>query len=82
MTLPSRKESGELQDSESSEDLQIDADSEVELGELQDELAKLQPLIELAGSESAQEMQKSKCEWQKKREGAQTVSEAAARIQA
>ena len=65
LTLPSRKESGELQDSESSEDLQIDADSEVELGELQDELAKLQPLIELAGSESAQEMQKSKCEWQK-----------------
>ena len=65
LTLPSRKESGELQDNESSEDLQIDADSEVELGELQDELAKLQPLIELAGSESAQEMQKSKCEWQK-----------------
>ena len=51
---------------ESSEDLQIDADSEVELGELQDELAKLQPQIELArSSESAQEMQKSKCEWQK-----------------
>ena len=65
LTLPSRKESGELLDNESSEDLQIDADSEVELGELQDELAKLQPLIELAGSESAQEMQKSKCEWQK-----------------
>jgi serine protease Do len=68
LTLPSRKESGELLDDESSEDLQIDADSEVELGELQDELAKLRPQIELAGEEfrtSVQDLGKSLCDQQK-----------------
>jgi serine protease Do len=68
LTLPSRKESGALLDDESSEDLQIDADSEVELGELQDELAKLRPQAELAGKEvrtSVQDLRKSLCDQQK-----------------
>jgi len=68
LTLPARKESGELLDDESSEDLEIDADSAVELGELQNEIAKLRPEIELVGEEvrsSAQELRKSLCEQQK-----------------
>jgi serine protease Do len=67
LTLPARKESGELLDDESSEDLEIDADSVVELGELQNEIAKLRPEIELAGEEvrnSMQELRKSLCEQQ------------------
>jgi membrane-associated protease RseP (regulator of RpoE activity) len=68
LTLPNRKESGELLDDENSEDLEIDADSAVELGELQTEIAKLRPQIELAGQESrrsVQELRKSLCEQQK-----------------
>jgi predicted metalloprotease with PDZ domain len=68
LTLPSRKESGELLDDENSEDLEIDADSAIEVGELQNEIAKLHPQIELAGQESrrtVQELRKSLCEQQR-----------------
>jgi serine protease Do len=68
LTLPSRKESGELLDDENSEDLEIDADSAVELGELKDEIAKLRPQLELVGEasrRSVQELRKSLCEQQR-----------------
>lgn len=48
LSLPERKESGELQEEESLEGPLIDAETEVDLGELQQEFAKLQPEIELA----------------------------------
>jgi serine protease Do len=68
LTLPSRKESGELLDDENSEDLEIDADSAVELGELKNEIAKLRPQLELVGEasrRSVQELRKSLCEQQR-----------------
>src|SRR5271169_3536844 len=49
LTLPDRKESGELlQEEESFDGPVIDAESAVELGELQQEVAELQPQMELA----------------------------------
>src|SRR6201997_3894858 len=52
LTLPSRKESGELQEEESWEGPIFDADSGVELSELQQELAQLQPKMELAAEDA------------------------------
>jgi membrane-associated protease RseP (regulator of RpoE activity) len=60
MTLPDRKESGEIREEESSDSL-IDAESRVELGELRTELAKLRPQMELA----AQDCRKSTAELRK-----------------
>jgi PDZ domain-containing secreted protein len=67
LTLPDRKETGELLDDESSDDLMIDAESEVELGDLQTEIADLQPQIELAQEyrKSAEVAQKSLCDQQR-----------------
>jgi serine protease Do len=48
LTLPDRKESGELQEEESVESPLMDAESAVELSELGQEVAKLQPQMELA----------------------------------
>jgi serine protease Do len=47
LTLPDRKESGELQEEESVESPLMDAESAVELSELGQEVAKLQPQMEL-----------------------------------
>ena len=69
LSLPDRKESGDLLEEESSDDLWIDADSQVELGELQNEIAKLRPQMELAAKgyhKSAEELRKSLCDQQKK----------------
>ncbi len=69
LSLPDRKESGDLLEEESSDDLWIDADSRVELGELQNEIAKLRPQMELAAKDyrkSAGELRKSLCDQQKK----------------
>jgi len=65
LTLPPRKESGDLLD-ESSFDVEplINAESGLELSELTDELAKLQPLMELAVEDSrrsAQELRQEPC---------------------
>jgi len=51
LSLPDRKESGDLLEEESSDDLWIDAESRVELGELQNEIAKLRPQMELAAKD-------------------------------
>src|SRR6266567_3212216 len=48
LTLPPRKESGELLEEESVEGPLIDAESAVELSDIRQEVARLQPQIELA----------------------------------
>jgi C-terminal processing protease CtpA/Prc len=70
LTLPSRKESGEvLQEEESLEGPLIDAESAVELSELQPEVARLQPQIEVAtekAGSSVGEPRQDLCREQKK----------------
>ena len=69
LTLPERKDSGELIEEESFDDSEIGAASQVELGRMQSELAKLKPQIELATESyrrSAEEYRKSMCDQQKK----------------
>ena len=69
LTLPDRKESGDLLEQESSEDTWGEAEPQIELGELQNEIAKLRPQMELAAEdlrESATELRKSFCDQQKK----------------
>jgi membrane-associated protease RseP (regulator of RpoE activity) len=68
LTLPENKESGDLMEEES-DDSMIDAESRVELGELEDEIAKVRPELELAVEEAgdaAAEVRKSLCSQQKK----------------
>jgi serine protease Do len=69
LALPNRKESGELQEEESLEGPVIDAASVVELSELQQELARLQPQMELATEDartSVRELRKELCGEQRK----------------
>jgi serine protease Do len=67
LTLPERKESGEMIE-ESFEAPELDAETQMELSEAQDEIAKLRPEMELAreGTRKASaEVRKSLCEQQK-----------------
>jgi len=67
LTLPERKESGELIE-ESFEAPELDAETQTELSEAQDEIAKLRPEMELAREEARKasvEVSKSLCEQQK-----------------
>ena len=70
LTLPSRKESGELMEEEESlEDPDVDDESAIELGEIQQELAEVQPQMELAvenARTSVQEFRTEVCGEQKK----------------
>jgi serine protease Do len=69
LSLPDRKESGDLLEEESSDDIWIDAESRLKLGELRNEIAKLRPQMELAAEDyrkSAEELRKSLCDQQKK----------------
>src|SRR2546427_2099702 len=63
LTLPERKDSGELLEEESFDEPLLDADSYVRLSEVQDEIARLQPAIEMASEEAgkASQLQKSTC---------------------
>jgi serine protease Do len=68
LTLPESKESGDLMEEESDDSL-INAESRVELGQLEDEIAKVRPELELAVEEAgdaAAEVQKSLCSQHKK----------------
>ena len=68
LTLPDRKDSGGLLE-ESLDEPSVDAESRIELGELQNEIAKLRPQIELAAQnarKAAEEARKSLCDQQKK----------------
>jgi serine protease Do len=69
LTLPSRKESGEVLQEESLEGPLIDAESAVELSELQPEVARLQPQFEVAtenAGSSLGELRQELCGEQKK----------------
>jgi len=68
ITLPERKDSGEMIE-ESLEAPEVDAETRIELGEVQAEIAKLRPQMELAREatrEASAEMRKSLCDQQKK----------------
>jgi serine protease Do len=67
LTLPERKDSGLLQQEETSDE--SNATSSFELSQLQNQIARLRPEIELAAAQarkSAEEARKSYCEEQKK----------------
>jgi serine protease Do len=68
LPLPTRKESSELLDEESIDDQVIDADSIIELGEAQQQLARMRPQLELAEAmrNSAAVLRDSTCKLQKK----------------
>ncbi len=63
LTLPSRKESGELlEEEESLEDPEIDAESAIELSEVEQELAELRPQMELAAEDARTSMKELRTE--------------------
>lgn len=76
ITLPERKDSGELME-EGIEAPEVDAETQTEFTEAQDEIAKLRPQMELAREESrevSREIRKSVCEARKQvREQAQKL---------
>ncbi len=78
LTLPENKESGDLMQGES-DDARSDAQARVEVGELENEIAKVRPQIELAvenARKSAEEVSKSLCSQQKQmRERAERLKE-------
>jgi len=67
ITLPERKDSGEMIE-ESMQEPELDAETQAAIFKVQNEIAKLQPQLELAEAESrkaAAEMRKSLCDRQK-----------------
>src|SRR6266446_1337471 len=67
ITLPERKESGEMIE-ESLEEPELDEETQIELSEVQNEVARLQPQMELATEQTRKasaEMLKSLCDQQK-----------------
>lgn len=68
LTLPERKDSGEMFEEESSDAPEIDAETQQEMSELRDEIAKLQPHLELADEQAqkaATQLRQAMCEQQK-----------------
>jgi len=68
LALPERKETGDLLEEES-DDQEIDAESQIELGQLQQQIAKLRPQMELAteyARKAAKDARESLCSEQKK----------------
>jgi hypothetical protein len=66
LTLPERKESGDILE-ESIEAPELDADTQREISEVQGEIAKLRPQMELAQEEArraSEEVRKSFCDLQ------------------
>ena len=76
ITLPERKESGEIIE-ESLEAPELDEETQIELSEVQNEIAKLRPQMELAREEArkaSREVRKTLCDQQKQiREQAEKV---------
>ena len=71
LTLPERKDSGELIE-ESFEAPELDAERQLELSEVQNKLAKVRPQMELAmqvakeeSRKASEELRKNMCAWQK-----------------
>jgi C-terminal processing protease CtpA/Prc len=68
LSLPARKESGDLIEEESFSEPLFRADRALQMSELQNEIAKLRPQMQLAAEQSrkaAQEMRKDLCKEQK-----------------
>jgi membrane-associated protease RseP (regulator of RpoE activity) len=68
LTLPERKDSGEMLEEESLGTPEVDAEAQQDLSELRDEIAKLQPQMELASEQArkeSQEVSQAMCEQQK-----------------
>src|SRR5271165_3177064 len=65
ITLPERKDSGEMIDEESLEDPELDADVQCDLSEVQDEIARLRPQMELAKQMAQEESGKAQAEVRK-----------------
>jgi serine protease Do len=68
LTLPARKESGELIEEESTDAPELDADTQIDLSEVRNEIAALQPHMELIQEQTRKAwagVQKSICEQQK-----------------
>ena len=68
LTLPERKDSGEMFEEESLEEPALDSESYLSLSEMQDEIAKLQPEMKLADEEvrkASQEVRKASHEMRK-----------------
>jgi serine protease Do len=68
LTLPEHKESGEMMEEESLEEPEVDAESQIDLSEVQNEIAKLRPEMELAKEESrrvSEEVSQALCAQQK-----------------
>ena len=68
LTLPERKESGELIDEEELNNPVLEAESAVELSDLEDEVARIQPEVRASteyARKSAEEVRKSLCQAQK-----------------
>jgi membrane-associated protease RseP (regulator of RpoE activity) len=69
LTLPGHRESGDLLEEESFDEPMVEAESALEMSELQNEVAKLGPQTELAAQsalKSAEQLRQSLCEQQKK----------------
>src|SRR5271157_2857211 len=69
LALPERKESGDLLEEDSFDEPSFQAESALELSEVQDEVAKLRPQMELAAEnarKSAEQLRQSLCDQQKK----------------
>src|SRR4029077_16730711 len=60
LTLPERKDSGEMFDEESLEGPDLDSESYMDLSEIQDEIAKLQPEMKMADEEMRKATQEAR----------------------
>jgi serine protease Do len=68
LTLPERRDSGELMDESMGGPQELDAETTVELSKMRDEIAQLQPQFELAKEEArkaTEEVRKSYCDQQR-----------------
>jgi len=68
LTLPEHKESGNLLEEESFDEPLMNADSALEMSQLQSEMAKMQPALEMAGEDlrkSGEEVRKAWCQQEK-----------------
>jgi serine protease Do len=75
LPLPERKDSGDLFEEESLENMDIDAETHIDLSSLQDELAQLQPQMQYAIQESRRLAEEVKPEVQKALRAAKSAQE-------
>jgi serine protease Do len=76
LTLPARKDSGEMFDEESFEGPVLDSDSYISLSEVEDEIAKLEPEMRLADEDVSKASQEARKSAQEARRSAQEMHKA------